>query len=353
MKIGKKLIALFLGIVMVMSLLPMTAFAEGESDALPVCICETACTADSMNAACPVCGAEGALPEQCGYSAAPETAENEQVLYVQTLIDALPDADMITEDNADAVMDQLEGIDAAKMNLTDAELETLDFSRYIAVVSALNALTSGEIEPMAAEDTGATTTCEPEIKWQRTKELVYSETGLGGLVAGAKTDYENITTTGTGRPTKATYNWEWNTISKLTTDSSMTVWDYNTEHQYTDKNPTTASLGIIPEEGIYAATWNNRYYQQTGSNAKGSFAAADEVDSYTVRKISGEFKWPTDYDLTSKIELISKNDGNYSEIYNAVAENADLTAAFGGKKVIAVNDDMYVFIYANNTEMAF
>lgn len=74
MKIGKKLIALFLGIVMVMSLLPMTAFAEGESDALPVCDCETACTADSMNAACPVCGAEGAWPEQCGYSAAPETA---------------------------------------------------------------------------------------------------------------------------------------------------------------------------------------------------------------------------------------------------------------------------------------
>ena len=346
MKIGKKLIALFLGIVMVMSLLPMTAFAEGESDALPVCICETACTADSMNAACPVCGAEGALPEQCGYFAAPETAENEQVLYVQSLIDALPDADMITEDNADAVMDRLEGIDAARMDLTDAELEALDFSRYIAVVSALNALTSDEIVPMAAEDT---VTCEPEIKWQRTKELVYSKTGLEGLVAGAKTDYENITTTGTGRPTKATYNWEWSTVSKLTTDPSMTVWDYNTENQYTDKDPTTASLGIIPTEGIYAATWNNRYYQKTGDNAEGSFAAADEVDSYTVRKISGEFKWPTGYDLTSKIELISKNDGNYSEIYDAVAENADLTAAFGGKKVIAVNDDMYVFIYKEGT----
>ena len=347
MKIGKKLIALFLGIAMIMSLLPMTAFAEGEgeSDALPVCDCETACTADSMNAACPVCGAEGALPEQCGYSAAPETAENEQVLYVQSLIDALPDADMITEDNADAVMDQLDGIDTARMDLTDAELEMLDFSRYIAVVSALNALTSDEIVPMAAEDTGATITYKPEITWQRTKELVYSETGLEGLFAGAKTDYENITTTGTGRPTKATYNWEWSTISNLTTDPSMTVWDYNTENQYTDKNPTNASLGIIPAEGIYAATWNNRYYQGTESNVNGAFADADEVNSYTVRKISGEFKWPTDYDLTSKIELISKNDGNYSEIYNAVAENADLTAAFGGKKVIAVNDDMYVFIY--------
>ena len=268
---------------------------------------------------------------------------------MQSLIDALPDADMITEDNADAVMDQIDGIDTARMNLTDAELEMLDFSRYIAVVSALNALTSDEIVPMAAEDTGATITYKPEISWQRTKELVYFETGLEGLFAGAKTDYENITTTDTGRPTKATYNWEWSTISNLTTDLSMTVWDYNTENQYTDKNPTNASLGIIPAEGIYAATWNNRYYQDTGSNANGAFADADEVNSYTVRKISGEFKWPTDYDLTSKIELISKNDGNYSEIYNAVAENADLTAAFGGKKVIAVNDDMYVFIYKDGT----
>lgn len=352
MKIGKKLIALFLGIVMVMSLLPMTAFAEGESDALPVCICETTCTADNMNAVCPICGAEGALPEQCGYSAAPETAENEQVLYVQSLIDALPNADMITEDNADAVMDQLEGIDAAKMNLTDAELETLDFSRYIAVVSALNALTSDENVPMAAEDTSATITYEPEIKWQRTKELVYSETGLEGLYAGAVTDYETVTSsTSSGTRTyTAEYTWDFDTISTAlnrTDDEQSNVWDYGKDAQYANSQETTDGTSIVPQDGVFAATWNNRSYKAqrvSGTSAKGQFDSGS-AQSYTVRKFSGTFIWPEGYDLTSNISILSKNDANYQAIYDYINGSDELKAAFGGKKVIAVNDDMYVFIY--------
>ena len=362
MKIGKKLIALFLGIVMVMSLLPMTAFAEGESDALPVCICETACTADSMNAACPVCGAEGALPEQCGYSAAPETAENEQVLYVQSLIDALPDADMITEDNADAVMDQLEGIDAAKMNLTDAELEALDFSRYIAVVSVLNALTSDGIVPMAAEDTGATITYKPEITWQRTKELVYSEAGLEGLYADAKTGYLNFT--GTYPNYVGTVNWDFADISAKLDRSydvigSDNVWDYGKNTQYTNTDPSnTDGTSIVPQQGIFAATWNNRSYKaQTVTDNGNTYTYAEgqfddgHVKSYTVRKFSGTFTWPEGYDLTSGINILSKNDANYQEIYEAVAADPELTSAFGGNKVIAVNDDMYVFVYKEGTTL--
>lgn len=372
MKIGKKLIALFLGIVMVMSLLPMTAFAEGESDALPVCICETVCTADNMNAACPVCGAEGALPEQCGYSAAPETAENEQVLYVQSLIDALPDADIITQDNADAVMDQLEGIDAARMDLTDAELEALDFSRYIAVVSALNALTSDEIVPMAAEDTGATITYKPTITWQRTKELVYSEPGLSGLYAGAKTNYESVSSSTSNNTTTYTakYAWDFATISEALNKEdieSTNVWDYGKTDttgnslQYTNSQTTDDDTSIVPQDGIFAATWNNRSYKEqtvtydgtkrkTATYELGGFDTG-HAGSYTVRKFSGTFAWPNGYDLTSNIELVSKNDSNYSEIYNAVTADADLTASFGGKKVIAVNDDMYVFIYKDGTEL--
>lgn len=355
MKIGKKLLALFLGIVMVMSLLPMTVFAEGESDVLPVCSCETACTADDMNPDCPVCSAEGALPEQCGYSAVPEDTaeitENERALYVQSLIDALPDADMITEDNVDAVADQLESIDAAKRELTDAELDTLDLSRYMAAVSAWNALTSGEVAPMAAEDSSTTVTVKPEITWQRTKELAYSEVGLEGLGAGSKTSYEDIDWTSTGRPNTANYVWSWDDISKLTTDDSMTVWDYGTDDQYADRNPSKVGLGIIPQDGIFAATWNNRYYQDitnqkgTVTAKKGAFAGADEVDSYTVRKFSGVFAWPEGYDLTSDIQLVSKNDANYQVIYDYIASDDTLTAAFGGKKVIAINDDMYVFLY--------
>lgn len=70
--------------------------------------------------------------------------------------------------------------------------------------------------------------------------------------------------------------------------------------------------------------------------------------SYTVRKFSGEFLWPEGYDLGSDIEIISKNDSYYQEIYAAVQGNDELNAAFGGKKVFAANDDVYFFIYKAN-----
>ena len=37
-----------------------------ESEPEAICICEALCTAKEMNTDCPVCGAEGAGPEDCG-----------------------------------------------------------------------------------------------------------------------------------------------------------------------------------------------------------------------------------------------------------------------------------------------
>ena len=56
---------------MVLCLVPTTAFAESETEEPPVCTCETACTAEAMNADCPICGVEGALPENCVKCAQP------------------------------------------------------------------------------------------------------------------------------------------------------------------------------------------------------------------------------------------------------------------------------------------
>lgn len=67
--------------------------------------------------------------------------------------------------------------------------------------------------------------------------------------------------------------------------------------------------------------------------------------SYTVRKFYGEFEWPEGYSLSDSIELVSKNDSYYKEIYEHVAGDPDLTALYGGKKVFATNDDVYFFIY--------
>ena len=62
----KRLFSILLALCMVLCLVPTTAFAESETEEPPVCTCETACTAEAMNTECPVCGAVGALAENCG-----------------------------------------------------------------------------------------------------------------------------------------------------------------------------------------------------------------------------------------------------------------------------------------------
>ena len=67
----KRLFSILLALCMVLCLVPTTAFAESETEEPLVCSCETACTAEAMNADCPICGAEGALPENCAKCAQP------------------------------------------------------------------------------------------------------------------------------------------------------------------------------------------------------------------------------------------------------------------------------------------
>ena len=141
-KMKKRLFSILFMCCMMLTLLPATAFAEDDTEELSVCICETACTAESMNTDCPVCGLEGALPEACG-KAVPaaegvtEEHDNAQVVTsadAQTLINALPEAEAITEDHAadmetqseaiikDHAVDvetQSEVIDEAKVQLSD------------------------------------------------------------------------------------------------------------------------------------------------------------------------------------------------------------------------------------------
>lgn len=61
----KRLLSILLMCCMVLTLLPTTAFAEESTETPPVCTCETACAAETMNAECSVCGAEGASAENC------------------------------------------------------------------------------------------------------------------------------------------------------------------------------------------------------------------------------------------------------------------------------------------------
>ena len=153
----KRILSLLLCCVMLIGLLPTTAFAEGSAENLPVCTCGTACTADNMNKECLVCGAENAIPQNCGQYIPVEdrTGENGSTEraddpngptelsaadQVQAMIDGLPNAEEITEDNAEEVKAQLEAIDEAKEKLSDEEIDELDMTRYAEAAAALGAL---------------------------------------------------------------------------------------------------------------------------------------------------------------------------------------------------------------------
>lgn len=251
----------------------------------------------------------------------------------------------------------------------------------------------------------------PEITWKRTFEYEHrhdtaanQHTNLGGLYAGDKTDY--LTTTSDPNNTTDYLNkvkWSWADFSKHfngrtddVDDSEHKVWDYgHTDVQYADPvkdsitNPINSSskiggVGIIPyapsasEQAIFAATWNNRaaqdfeassvdgtgiYYSSNyvsvkkgqmdigyGKKSNDSTISDFSGKSYTARRFSGSFVWPEGYTLSDSIELISKNDSYYQKIYDAIEANADLKAAFGGKKVVAINDDMFVFVYKDGDQ---
>lgn len=231
-------------------------------------------------------------------------------------------------------------------------------------------------------------TVVPEITWKRTFEYEYrhndpehQDTNLGGLHAGEKSGYFKTESTSSSGVYQNKLEWSWATVSAaLTAAETNNVWDYGTENQYADPTldsipfPYTANtsspnpigdVGIVPytpdptttDSPIKAATWNNRtnkVYSVTevdGIPLKSSQTIPEgSMDigyrkSYTVRKFYGEFEWPEGYSLSDSIELVSKNDSYYKEIYEHVAGDPDLTALYGGKKVFATNDDVYFFIY--------
>lgn len=231
-------------------------------------------------------------------------------------------------------------------------------------------------------------TVVPKITWKRTFEYEHrhdtaanQHADLGGLHAGEKSGYFKTESTSSSGVYQNKLEWSWATVSAaLTAAETNNVWDYGTENQYADPTrdsipfPYTANtsspnpigdVGIVSytpdpttsDSPIKAATWNNRTdkeYSVTevdGIALKSSQTIPEgSMDigyrkSYTVRKFYGEFEWPAGYSLSDSIELVSKNDSYYKEIYNHVAGDPDLTALYGGKKVFATNDDVYFFIY--------
>ena len=123
--------------------------------------------------------------------------EDTAISAIQALIDALPDADSITEDSIEEVTAQLDAIDEAKAELTDEEMAQLDLTRYDAAVAKVMALMGmeGAEKPMTAAtvakpqyfswDAGQTLDVSkvsaeeinPQVYTMDTKDAVYTITG--------------------------------------------------------------------------------------------------------------------------------------------------------------------------------
>ena len=174
----KRMLSILLSLCMLFSLAPASVFAQDELEETVECVCETQCSEESINSDCPVCSKEGATLEDCGLyvpvieevntveennneesnnTVVLEDATNEDsntvVLEneessitskdVQDLIDALPDATTINEDNVEEIEAQLEAIDDLKAELSDEELGNVDFTRYVEVATVLEQLLYG------------------------------------------------------------------------------------------------------------------------------------------------------------------------------------------------------------------
>ena len=186
----KRMLSILLSLCMLFSLAPASVFAQDDLEETVECICETQCSEESINNDCPVCSKEGATLEDCGLYVPVIEESNETIINpinenndedstnnvvlenesnitvvenqlseevneessitskdVQDLIDALPDVTTINEDNAEEIETQLEAIDNLKAELSDEELDSIDFTRYVEVATVLEQLLYGVQEP--------------------------------------------------------------------------------------------------------------------------------------------------------------------------------------------------------------
>ena len=179
----KRMLSILLSLCMLFSLAPASVFAQDELEEADECVCETQCTNESINSDCPVCSKEGAILEDCRlYVPVIEESNktvvnqvnenNDEDFYntviledetnedsnnvvleneessitskdVQGLIDALPDITTIIEDNVEEIEAQLEAIDNLKTELSDEELDSIDFTRYVEVATVLEKILYG------------------------------------------------------------------------------------------------------------------------------------------------------------------------------------------------------------------
>lgn len=148
----RRCLAVLISLCLVGTTIPITARAEEAQTATELCEHHTAHT--------PECGylesSEGNPGTPCGYVCdictkieEPSKSDvSEAVKKVQDLIDALPEADDITKENYDAVVERLNEIDEARLVLSDEEMAQLSILKWEAAVAKMEELVGEEPDAM-------------------------------------------------------------------------------------------------------------------------------------------------------------------------------------------------------------
>ena len=143
----KRLLSILLVFVMVLSTLPIPAFAEDGGEAAPTCICETACRSEDMDEDCPVCGAEGAHLHDCAK-------------YVKPADDAVTQSEDVKEEPHACTCEtactvEAMNADCLVCNTEDAHLH--DCAKYVEGAENPAETTTPTAEPVNVGETEATT----------------------------------------------------------------------------------------------------------------------------------------------------------------------------------------------------
>ena len=131
----KQLVSILFALCMVLCLVPLAAFAEESTETPPECSCETACTAESMNTDCPVCGAEGALPENCAQCAQP--ADDAAAQPEGDVSDPQPETALTALIGGSATEKEVSTVDELTKAIADVNFDTVKLTTDIDISNTL------------------------------------------------------------------------------------------------------------------------------------------------------------------------------------------------------------------------
>ena len=300
--------------------------ADEPTECTHVCSEESGCITKQLNCQhehdedCGYTPATAGTP--CGYvceicGAEDNSAEAMTVERVQAMIDALPDAEEITEDNAEEVTAQLEAIDEAKAELTDEEIDELDITRYMAAAAALGSLAAPMLLANAA----------PAEQFNLTPGGTYwfdlSGENIPGTVNTGNSDGAASVPDTTLHYVPFTYA---GTVDAYKLTSAMA-----TTEEYAEQNIYSHSLFVADYAVTHPVRWNTL---NTAGMIFGKSYTGGSVD-YTLRAPSGG-SWQTgsnDRGTPQSNEwdaVLDKNSGYVKNWYRMYSWGQDSDSIWGG-----------------------